>query len=490
MSEATRRSAELSRRILYGDKGITLALEQNRSLKIGWPGGEAKPRSGDLGFAPGLPANLTMRYLGVPGSFSFALNQANVSIEGNARSFIGAWMIGGKITIEGSTDTAIGYAMQGGQVTIEGDVSGDTGLSMEGGRILIMGSAGPNIGNSMQGGMILVKGSVGANPGINMQGGCVLINGKTPRPGPGAMQVSPDEWLEQLDDELREEFADAVALVPSDGERLPTRLPLPVTGEWTSIIPVCNDQAPRRQPDGVDTITLIEGVEDRPPLGLRASIIQANGKPGHGGPVLDHERSEPRICTLTPDQLREPDPTADVLLDLDRLPSLDDEALDGLIALLQSQTEEDRRIILVGGVGDLPLLQRTAGRGGIHAGALDMRDAEGRPATSLLPIFGRTAAAFSEEGIPFGAWLPWTVRPEDVLTIAASGGSFAVGEVEGEVDQFAMNLRRKLLETGTRALNELDRSHLRATDAATANLTGLRLAGYERPMPHWLRGGS
>ena len=251
-----------------------------------------------------------------------------------------------------------------------------------------------------------------------------------------------------------------------------------MTGDWTSILSVCNDQAPRRQPDGVDTITLIEGIGDRPPLGLRASIILANGKPGHGGPVLDHNHSEPRICTLTPDQLREPDSNADVLLNLDQLPSLDDEALDGLIALLQSQTKEDRRIILVGGVGDLPLLQRTAERGCIHAGALDMRDAEGRPATSLLPLLGRTAAAFSEEDIPLGAWLPWTVRPEDVLTIAASGGAFAVGEVEGEVDLFAMDLRRKLLETVARALNELDRSHLRAADAATANLTGLRLAGY------------
>ncbi|HJN56316.1 MAG TPA: hypothetical protein QF646_08035, partial [Candidatus Poseidoniales archaeon] len=360
MSEATRRSAELSRRILYGDKGITLALEQNRSLKIGWPGGEAKPRSGDLGFAPGLPNNLTMRYLGVPGSFSFSLNQANVSIEGNARSYIGAWMIDGRITIEGNTGAAFGYAMQGGKGTIEGDAGEDAGLLMEGGIIHIKGSTGPNIGNSMQGGMILVSGSVGANPGINMQAGCVLINGKTPRPGPGAMQVSPDQWLDQLDKELRDEFADAIALVPSDGERLPERLPHPALGEWTSLLPVCDDRAPRRQPDGVDTITLIEGVENRLPLGLRAAVILTSGKPGHGGPVLDHKRSEPRICTLTTNLLREPDPSADVLLCLSQLPSLDDEALDGLVALIQSQTEVDRRIILVGGVGDLPLLQRTA----------------------------------------------------------------------------------------------------------------------------------
>jgi hypothetical protein len=42
-----------------------------------------------------------------------------------------------------------------------------------------------------------------------------------------------------------------------------------------------------------------------------------------------------------------------------------------------------------------------------------------------------------------------------------------------------------LSRLGIESIDRLERSHLRALDHETAAISGLRLVGYERPLPHW-----
>ena len=40
-------------------------------------------------------------------------------------------------------------------------------------------------------------------------------------------------------------------------------------------------------------------------------------------------------------------------------------------------------------------------------------------------------------------------------------------------------------DIGLTSIDMLERKHLRALNHETAAVSGLRLAGYERPLPHW-----
>jgi len=53
--------------------------------------------------------------------------------------------------------------------------------------------------------------------------------------------------------------------------------------------------------------------------------------------------------------------------------------------------------------------------------------------------------------------------------------------LQGTQEDLASELRR----IGTNSIDSLERKHLRALNHETAAVSGLRLAGYERPLPHW-----
>jgi hypothetical protein len=46
-------------------------------------------------------------------------------------------------------------------------------------------------------------------------------------------------------------------------------------------------------------------------------------------------------------------------------------------------------------------------------------------------------------------------------------------------------LASELRRIGINSIDSLERKHLRALNHETAAVSGLRLAGYERPLPHW-----
>ena len=58
------------------------------------------------------------------------------------------------------------------------------------------------------------------------------------------------------------------------------------------------------------------------------------------------------------------------------------------------------------------------------------------------------------------------------------------------VEEWVVNLdagiRGWLVELGEDGIDRLNRRQLRALDHDTASVSGLRLASWERPLPHWL----
>lgn len=81
-------------------------------------------------------------------------NTKNITVNGNAGSFIGRKMQGGIITVNGDTGYYVGYQMQNGIITINGNAGDFVGYHMKGGIITINENAGNFVGNSMQDGII------------------------------------------------------------------------------------------------------------------------------------------------------------------------------------------------------------------------------------------------------------------------------------------------------------------------------------------------
>lgn len=87
-------------------------------------------------------------------------------------------------------------------------------------------------------------------------------------------------------------------------------------------------------------------------------------------------------------------------------------------------------------------------------------------------------------------WLPWSASSEDLAILCASGISFAVCPAPDEnigawLEQVSAGLSAHLNRLGIASIDSLEKANLRAFDQDTAAVSGLRLAGYDRPMPHW-----
>ena len=60
-------------------------------------------------------------------------------------------------------------------------------------------------------------------------------------------------------------------------------------------------------------------------------------------------------------------------------------------------------------------------------------------------------------------------------------------DVESSLIWLDGTIKGWMLELGITELNQLTRRNLRALDHDTAAISGLRLIGYDRPLPMWLK---
>ena len=97
--------------------------------------------------------------------------------------------------------------------------------------------------------------------------------------------------------------------------------------------------------------------------------------------------------------------------------------------------------------------------------------------------------SYTDSGISIG----FSANAEDVAKLRASGLKFiccsspseAYGDIDNWLEEIHSQLSAILQRLGLESIDSLDRQNLRALDHETAAVSGLRLSGYERPLPHW-----
>jgi len=82
---------------------------------------------------------------------------------------------------------------------------------------------------------------------------------------------------------------------------------------------------------------------------------------------------------------------------------------------------------------------------------------------------------------------------EDLIVAKGAGFSVIVApqtnekiSIEETLIELNSNLRGWMINLGIQSLEEVTRRNLRAMDYDTAAISGLRLIGYDRPLPMWL----
>jgi len=480
------------------------ALERNIVLRIGWTtSGDPVPKNGELGLCPHLPEGARIRSLGELGPFTAAFGKGGTfTHQGNCDSFLGAGNDGNNITCEREAGSYLAFGQRSGRITVLDGASDDAGAMMSGGLVVIRGDAGSRIGGGMSGGDIVVHGDVGPDPGAGMSGGRIIINGRCPSPPPGVI-LRPLEKKEatEINSLLGESDlqvpADAVCLV-SDG--VPEKgVMIKCTNDFSGISIVSGEETHNPSYSTCDTVTLLgerENDENALALSIPAIPFVPTGvKSDLHYPCL--VRENPRDVDLV---LIDADNLADAgdlvsnssgfAIDMSSLPHLDSAAIDGLLVALRGIAGMDARVLLVNGVGLTALLHTNAAHHQADCAVSIIEDGSGICAAATLPIVGRSANAHLSSNCKAVVMLPWVATAEDLIILCASNISFAITpipeeQIENWISETGANLMAHLNRLGLSTIDSLSRINLRACDQDTAAVSGLRLAGYDRPLPHW-----
>lgn len=181
-------------------------------------------------------------------------------------------------------------------------------------------------------------------------------------------------------------------------------------------------------------------------------------------------------------------------IDLQNLPPMDAEELDGLMVALRSMAKDNVPVTLVEAISRVQVLHARAAHHNIDLAMARIEDGSGLSEASALPMTGRSKKEHLNSGqTQTGFLLGFAASGHDLAVLMASGvdvvscaAPMADTEdiaywLQGTQEDLANELRR----VGVKSIDMLQRKHLRALNHETAAVSGLRLAGYERPLPHW-----
>ncbi len=519
VSEVVARSMNINEKL--GPR-LQAAADQNAILRIGWTNaGDPVPKNGELGLCPALPDGARIRALGVLGSWVAAFGKGgSFTLQGDAGSFLGAANQGTAIVCERMAGDFAGYMMKSGTITILDGCGSDSGAMMAGGVLVIRGAAGPRIGGGMSDGVIVIHGDVGPDPGAGMTGGRIIINGRCPTPPPGVVlrPLKKNEVTEinaLLDDENLHVPSDAVCLTPQEEMRIES-VGFAVSSGDLSQIGLLNDEEDRLPPYAtVDTVALV-GIKEHVqslalPLPLlpmleQGSTMLAGKSDGDGlSTVLSRHpalvEQQPRAVDLLMIQptnlltVAEDLPQAGgFAIDMERLPSMNAEHMDGLLVALRAIAKSNVPVMFIDGISRIQSLHERAAYHQIDVALARIEDGSGLSEAASLPMMGRSAKAhLSGQEIQTGLMLGFAANAHDLAVLVGSGINIVSCEtpmVETQDIAFWLqgtqgDLSDELRRIGLSSIDMLDRKHLRALDHETAAVSGLRLAGYGRPLPHW-----
>ncbi len=511
MREVTAKSVKLNRDL---DGMLEQALERDLLVRIGWgKQGDEKPKKGEIGVITHLPPKSRVLLLGDLGECAGAMNEGGTfTLQGGCASMLGAFQTSGRITVERDAGDRVGHRMSGGEIIVQGSAAEEAGAGMRGGVIIVRGHVGKMAGAAMEDGVLIILGSAGTEPGLGMLGGRVIVAGSCPPPGEGAaMRSITEDELEELSEHLDplglQLDPDALVLVPTEaGPPIGGRPEYSVAEGFDGIglVPSSRDRLPEHS--ALDTLSLIlpAGLEEHGLLCPLPWIVEcermtaATGRYGTVQPGL--VRTEPRyndLILIDESNLLQAanviQNCAGMVLDLNGLPAINDAEVEALLVSLYSRMRDDSLVFLKDSVARVDHLFRLVVDLDLDGAVVDAALPGGGRAASALPRIGLAAQAMNlvTQGRNLLIELDEAPAAEDLL-IAIGAGCVAVvappadDDIEAVLGWLDGNLRGWMRELGVADLAQINRSNLRALDHDTAAISGLRLIGYERPLPMWL----
>ena len=501
---------------------LKAAVEQNALLRIGWTGsGEEVPKNGEVGLCPGIPEGARIKALGKLGSWTSPFGAGGrFSVEGDVGSFFGAYNSGSTVTSTGFIGRCGAFMMQDGMLMGSDGADTDLGMFMSDGTIYVQGQVGARLGNGMNGGLIIIQGDVDGDVGIGMKGGRIIIEGRCPTP-PHGIRLRPlkAKELKEINGVLSEYDSvlsdDALCLEPSDEIGLEVQSNHVSSGDLSTIGLVPMDEQPLIENHPVDTVAFIPGTDDEAPAILLPIPILPRIPDGsllrtedNNSGRLTRIQSQPFLVNQNPRpidvvqlnlqslcDLRTTAPTvAGVCIDMDSLPSMNPEEFDGLLVAIRTLMTTQSPIMSIQGITRIQSHHQSSAYHEIQGAISRIEDGSGTPEASTLPIMGRSKKNELDKtpvitALEFG----FTSDAHDVIVARCAGADFVVTEppmleiedIEFWLQGLTIDLQNTLRNLGLDSVDILQRSHLRALNHDTASVSGLRMSGYERPLPHW-----
>ena len=497
---------------------LEAAAEQNAILRIGWTNaGDPVPKNGELGLCPGIPKGAKIRALGTLGSWTAAFGKGGVfTIQGDVGSFLGAANNGNQITCERSAGNYAGFAMSSGKISILDGCGDDLGSCMSGGLLAVRGNAGLRVGGGMTGGIIVVDGDIGNDPGAGMTGGKIIVNGRCPNPPEGVVlrPITDSELVElnkEIDDKNFQIPNDSVCL-ESSGEQKNNNHSVVSAGDLSMIGLVPSGQPRNMFYSTCDTVALLgERSESNTPIALPLPILPHITD----GNILVNKKKPSKLVETQPFVVTHNPRTVDfisvemnnlnhctdalsisggAIVNLMKMPSMDAEEIDGMLVAIRSLLGQEKPFGFADGVGRIEALHKSSSYHNADISICIIEDESGISESASLPLIGRSNKAnlentYTDSGIELG----FSANAEDIAKLRASGLKFvccsspsdSYDEISNWLDEIQSKLSTILQNLGLESIDSLSRQNLRALDYETAAVSGLRLSGYERPLPHW-----
>jgi hypothetical protein len=463
-----------------------------------------------------------MRALGVLGSWTAPFGSGGTfTLQGDAGAFLGAGNRGNVIVCERLAGDFAGFAMRDGKISILDGAGTDAGACMSGGLLIVRGTVGARVGGGMSEGLIVIHGDVGSDPGAGMTGGRIIINGRCPTP-PTGVSLRPLTSAEvkainkQLNDEELHIPTDSVCLTPSDTIQVEHESGQVSASDLSMVGLVPNDRQQSQSYATYDTVTLVgergdKGTPAALPLPLMAIIPDGNELAmdkdalPHAVNLLAHQpflaQSNPRAIdfALIGEQNLADAPellaaSAGAVFDFDDLPAMNSEQLDGFFVAVRTLLGREKPFGMLGALGRTTNLHVRAAHHKADLAMSRIEDGSGVPEAASLPMIGRSAKSHLEgTDTEPAVLLGLSASAHDLAVLKASGISVIACEVPmADANDLAhwlqtlhQDMASLLSRLGIESIDRLERSHLRALDHETAAISGLRLVGYERPLPHW-----
>ena len=354
-----------------------------------------------------------------------------------------------------------------------------------------------------------------------MTGGRIVVDGRCLPEGEGAIQrgLSKAEHKE-INTLLKEHdlsiSEDAVLIESSGTNEVKSEPPQQIVWGDFSDIGLVSGEVPMDAASPIDVVTLLtRGEEDEGVVFPLPVLIEMESGKGMTGTWLSNQpclvSENPRSIDLVridktnlaiADQLLTD--AAGMVLDLDGMPPLHDGEVLALMTGLRTHLGSEKPLILAGRIDRVSNLHRMLRDQPLDGVLVRLASGLGMAAPAALPRIGLSARDAGVSGQLHILDVPWEARADDAAISAAGGcgiirvNPFAGEEeepstqkaraaaIDGWLAQFSAELRGRMTDLGIDALERLNRRNLRALEHDTAAQSGLRLAGYDRPLPQWM----